>query len=168
MVAMIPHSRPTLGVEEAAAAAETIMSGQISQGAKVAELEASFAAFLGLKRAVAVITSDKDIWAKEMMIYELGIIPGEEESPWKNGLVTFVSFGIAGLLPLLPYIFNIAIKDTFTTAIIFTGAALFIVGALRTIFTKKNWLLSGLEMLAVGAIAAMSAYLLGYWIDSLT
>lgn len=117
-----------------------------------------------LKRAVAIITSDRDIWAKEMMIHELGIIPGEEESPWKNGLVTFLSFSIAGLLPLLPYVFNIPIKDTFTTAIVFMAVALFIVGALRTIFTKKNPLLSGLEMLAVGAIAAGSAYGVGYFI----
>ncbi len=120
-----------------------------------------------LQRVVKIITSDKDRWAKEMMIHELGIIPDGEESPWKNGLATFVAFASAGLLPLLPYVFNIAIKDTFTTAIIFTGVALFIVGAGRTVFTKKNWLLAGLEMLAVGAIAAGAAYTLGYWIDSL-
>ncbi len=121
-----------------------------------------------LKRAVEVITSDRDVWAKEMMIYELGIIPGEEESPWKNGLVTFVAFAIAGLLPLLPYIFNIPSKDNFTTAIIFTGIALFMVGALRTIFTKKNWLFSGLEMLLVGTIAATAAYAVGYFIGLIT
>lgn len=118
-----------------------------------------------LKRAVQIITSDKNIWAKEMMIHELGIIPGEEESPWKNGLATFVAFASAGLLPLLPYVFNIAIKDTFTTAIIFTAVALFAVGAARTVFTKKNWLLAGLEMLGVGAIAAIAAYVLGYFIE---
>lgn len=121
-----------------------------------------------LKRAVAVITSDKDLWAKEMMIHELGIIPGEEESPWKNGLATFVAFAIAGLLPLLPYVFDIAIKDNFTIAIIFTGVALFIAGALRTIFTKRNWLLAGLEMFAVGALAAGSAYGVGYFIGLIT
>lgn len=121
-----------------------------------------------LKRAVQIITNNKDLWAKEMMIHELGIIPGEEESPWKNGLVTFAAFAIAGLLPLLPYVFNIAIKNTFTTATIFTGVALFIVGALRTIFTKRNWLLAGLEMFAVGALAAGSAYILSYWIDTIT
>jgi len=75
MVAMIPHSRPTLGVEEAAAAAETIMSGQISQGAKVAELEASFAAFLGLKRAVAVNSGTS---ALHLALLALGTRPGDE------------------------------------------------------------------------------------------
>lgn len=121
-----------------------------------------------LARAVQIITSDKDRWAKEMMIHELGIIPGEEESPWKNGLATFVAFATAGLLPLLPYIFHISIKDTFTTAMIFTAVALFVVGAGRTIFTKMNWFLAGLEMLFVGALAAGSAYGVGYFIGLIT
>lgn len=46
-----------------------------------------------------------------------------------------------------------------------TGLALFSVGSLRAIITKKNWLKSGLEMLAVGAIAATAAFVTGYLIN---
>ena len=51
---MIPVIRPLLGAEEAAAAAEAIMSGWVAQGPRVAEFEAAFAAAAGAGHAVAV------------------------------------------------------------------------------------------------------------------
>jgi VIT1/CCC1 family predicted Fe2+/Mn2+ transporter len=117
-----------------------------------------------LKQVTNIITSNKKVWVDEMMIHELGIIPGEEGNPLKNGFATFIAFVLAGFLPLIPYI--IGVSDGFTIAIIMTGIALFSVGALRNIFTKQNWIIAGLEMLGVGAIAAVVAYGLGYWIES--
>lgn len=121
-----------------------------------------------LERAVSIVTSDKTVWVNEMMVNELGIIPGEEESPWKNGLATFMAFASAGLLPLAPYVFGLRLGSTFNTAIIMTAATLFFVGSLRATMTKRNWFISGLEMLLVGAIAAGAAYWLGYWIEKIT
>ncbi|MDP6756256.1 MAG: VIT1/CCC1 transporter family protein, partial [Patescibacteria group bacterium] len=117
-----------------------------------------------LKRATQIITSNKEAWIDEMMIHELGTVPGEEDHPFKNGVATFIAFVIAGFLPLVPYIF--ALGNTFYTAIIMTVFALFVVGALRNIFTKQNIIIAGLEMLGVGAIAAVVAYGLGYWIET--
>ncbi len=51
---MIPVIRPLLGAEEAAAAAEAIMSGWVAQGPRVAEFEAAFAEATGAGHAVAV------------------------------------------------------------------------------------------------------------------
>ncbi|MDP1709443.1 MAG: VIT1/CCC1 transporter family protein [Candidatus Komeilibacteria bacterium] len=117
-----------------------------------------------LIKAVDAITSDKKIWVDEMMVNELNIIPNEDESPGKNALATFMAFGAAGFLPLMPYIFGFSYGGVFQTAIIMTGLALFAVGSVRTIFTKKNWILAGLEMLLVGAAAAAVSYGLGYWL----
>jgi len=118
-----------------------------------------------LEKIVSVITADKKLWVDEMMVNELGIVPGEEESPAKNGLATFIAFSLAGLLPLLPFVFGFHLGSQFQAAIIMTGVALFMVGSLRSIFTKKNWLLAGIEMFLVGALAAASAYGIGYLID---
>jgi VIT1/CCC1 family predicted Fe2+/Mn2+ transporter len=52
-------------------------------------------------------------------------------------------------------------------SIICTGIALFSVGSLGTIVTRGNWLKSGLEMLSIGAIAAVVAYALGAFIEQL-
>ena len=85
---------------------------------------------------------------------------------WHTGLVTFIAFLLAGSLPLLPYFARsigmpIAMSWQFPLSIFTTGVTLFVVGALRSIFTKNSLLRGGLEMLGIGAIAATAAYLLG-------
>ena len=51
---MIPVAKPELGEEEIALVAETIRSGWITQGPRVAEFEQAFAARVGARHAVAV------------------------------------------------------------------------------------------------------------------
>ena len=50
---MIPISRPLLGEEEKQAVIAVLESGQLAQGAKVREFEERFAAFCGVKHAIA-------------------------------------------------------------------------------------------------------------------
>lgn len=114
-----------------------------------------------LERAVAIVTSNKERWIKEMMIGEFGIVPGTETSPRKHGLATFSAFVAAGVLPLLPYALVAGENSRFAVSIAATTGTLFAVGALRTLFTRRRWLRSGLEMLIIGAIAAAASYLVG-------
>jgi perosamine synthetase len=51
---MIPPARPDLGPEEVAAVTEVLQSGMVAQGRKVAELEERWAAFCGVKHAIAM------------------------------------------------------------------------------------------------------------------
>jgi perosamine synthetase len=51
---MIPIAKPCMTIEEAQASYDTVLSGWITQGPKVAELEEKFAAYTGAKYAVAV------------------------------------------------------------------------------------------------------------------
>jgi vacuolar iron transporter family protein len=104
-------------------------------------------------------------------------LAGSHQQPISNFLhstsfVTFVAFVVAGTLPLVPYIvqlFGIILPETtqFPLSVISTGAALFIVGSMRTIITHHGWLRSGVEMFSVGAFAAAVAYLLGAFIEQL-
>ena len=77
----------------------------------------------------------------------------------KRGLATFVSFGLAGLFPLLPYV--LGLPQPFNVSIVVTGLTLFLVGSLRSLITKKPWFKAGLEMLLVGTVAAAAAYFTG-------
>ena len=91
---------------------------------------------------------------------------------WKTGLVTFGAFVLAGSLPLLPYFVDLfGVFDLeavqFELSIVSTLLALFVVGSLRTLLTKGSWILNGLEMLGVGAVAALVAYGLGFGVESL-
>jgi len=72
---MIPIARPDVGAEEAAAVAEVLASGMIAQGRKVAELEERWAAYVGVKHAIAVSNGTVAL----MCIYAgLGLEPGDE------------------------------------------------------------------------------------------
>lgn len=51
---MIPHNKPSIGLEESQAIVEVISSGWIAPGEKVKQFEQAFAAYVGAKHAVAV------------------------------------------------------------------------------------------------------------------
>lgn len=114
-----------------------------------------------LERVVQVITSNKQRWVDEMMIGELKIVDGEENHPAKNALATFISFVLAGFVPLVPYVLGTQGVVAFRWAIVATALILFGVGGLRTLVTGKRWWLAGLEMLVVGLVAAAVAYVVG-------
>lgn len=89
---------------------------------------------------------------------------------WKTSLVTFLAFIIAGTLPLVPYIailfgIDLAGYNQFTMSIITTGLAMFFVGSLRTLVIKGKWFYNGLEMFAIGSVAAAVAYSVGFFIE---
>ena len=85
-------------------------------------------------------------------------------SPVIHGLASLISFIISGLLPLLPFIFNIRHKYLLSTIIVATS--LFFVGLLRSRYTKRGYIKSGIEMLAVGGFAALVAYFAGFVLDT--
>jgi dTDP-4-amino-4,6-dideoxygalactose transaminase len=72
---VIPVMRPLLGEEEAAAAAETIRSGWVAQGRRVAEFERAFAAFAAAGHGVAVSSCTTGL---HLLLHLLGIGQGEE------------------------------------------------------------------------------------------
>jgi VIT1/CCC1 family predicted Fe2+/Mn2+ transporter len=86
----------------------------------------------------------------------------------KHGTATFVGFIVAGLVPLLAYVVPLADGAQFGTAVALTLSTLFAVGAARAFVTHLAWLRSGLEMLAVGALAAAVAYAIGALASTLT
>lgn len=71
----IPHSRPSLGVAEAEAAARAVASGWIAEGPEVAALEREFAARLGVAHAVAFSSGTAALTA---ILAALGVGAGDE------------------------------------------------------------------------------------------
>jgi predicted membrane protein (TIGR00267 family) len=120
----------------------------------------------GFKRAEAEAIVDR-ISVKEELptqagaLEELGLAPKELGSPVKAGVLCGVSFGLAAVVPILPFAFPISSWDALIVSIIATVATLFGVGAMKTIFSRKNWVRSGLEMMIIGALAAAITYVIG-------
>ena len=85
------------------------------------------------------------------------------DSPMKQGLITFIAFLFAGFMPLIPYLLNT--KSQFLTSSLILVIILFIVGAFKNIQAHKRWVRGGLEMVTVGTLVAIVAYLVGYLAD---
>ncbi len=74
-VPTIPIARPWFGAEEEAAVAEVLRSGWVTQGPRVAEFEAAFAAYVGAPHAVALSSCTTALHAT---LLALGIGAGDE------------------------------------------------------------------------------------------
>jgi VIT1/CCC1 family predicted Fe2+/Mn2+ transporter len=122
------------------------------------------------EKIVNIMAKDRKVWVDVMMVEELGIME-EEESPVKNAVVTFFSFGIFGFIPLLAYVLARFVaffaENAFLVACVLTGLTLFVLGAQKVRITNKNWFVSGLEMLVIGGVAAAAAYGIGALLSGL-
>jgi VIT1/CCC1 family predicted Fe2+/Mn2+ transporter len=79
----------------------------------------------------------------------------------RNGFATFAAFVMAGLLPLSAYMIPIAESSRFPSACAVAAATLFVIGACRSLFSDRPWLIAGLEMLTLGTVASIVAYVVG-------
>lgn len=109
-----------------------------------------------------LITKNEEFALDFVLHEEMGLAEQEESKPMKGAIVTAFSFMLAGLVPLLPYVFFANSGNSFLLAVIFTAIALFLVGALRALFIRNSWYKSGLEMLLIGGVAAVVAYGIGF------
>lgn len=99
-------------------------------------------------------------WADFMMRYELEM-SHPDHSQFRGALITFISFLCFGVIPLIPYMINFKVGNLFSISYAFTCLALLILGGLRARFTKENVLLSIVEIVGLGTVAAMIAYFVG-------
>ncbi|HYH70801.1 MAG TPA: VIT1/CCC1 transporter family protein [Methyloceanibacter sp.] len=107
------------------------------------------------KKLIANPEKALDTLARE----ELGLNPDDLGSPLGAALSSFVAFAIGASLPLLPFLWGAA-QGVLIAATI-SGAALFVVGSLLSLFSGKSALLGGARMLAIGAAAAAATYFIG-------
>ena len=108
------------------------------------------------------IAKEKEFSIEMGTLEELGLAPEEIGNPIKAGVLCGLSFGISAIIPILPFAFKaLSAMDAMKFSIIATLASLFGVGASKTIFSRKNWIRSGFEMMVIGASASAITYLIG-------
>ncbi len=79
--------------------------------------------------------------------------------PLKNGLVSFFSFGIAGFIPLISFVFKF--DNAVLISSVLVVASLFTVGIFRGIVSNKNVLRTAFENLLIGGASAVVAFYVG-------
>jgi VIT1/CCC1 family predicted Fe2+/Mn2+ transporter len=92
---------------------------------------------------------------------ELGLDPKELGSPWGAALSSFAAFAIGAMVPLAPFFFVGALGNPVPASALASASALFLVGALLSVFTSRGALLSGARMLGIGCAAAAVTYAIG-------
>jgi vacuolar iron transporter family protein len=94
-----------------------------------------------------------------------------EIQPVKTAFVTFISFFVVGLIPLLSYVagvFSPMIEEKqFIIAAVLTGVAFIIVGGIKAKVVKESWTRAALETLLLGGAAAIIAFYVGLFIKTL-
>ena len=107
------------------------------------------------------------------LLHETATRSPEENRPIYEGAFTFAAFGIAGAVPLLPYLLdallqlNLSLEMRFQTSALMSAVTLFLLGSGKVRMTGKNLLRSGVEMLLVGGLAGAVAYGIGMLLRNL-
>ncbi len=106
------------------------------------------------------IASDRDLWLRTLVEKELGIDPNLTSNPLKDALAMGITFVLAGLIPIIPYLFT-----TGGTAMSFSISAalltLFGLGILKGRLVQRNPLMQGLAVLGIGVAASALGFVIG-------
>ena len=110
---------------------------------------------------VLLYEKNPEYYADFMMNHELELPDPRGENPIFTGLATFFAFISFGFVPLIPYVFMSRMSNLFTTSCVFTVGALLILGFLRWKVTKHTFIRSVGEVVLVGGVSAVLAFIVG-------
>jgi vacuolar iron transporter family protein len=120
----------------------------------------------GLPREEAVqvarlLARHPTVLLKTMVEKELGLAVEESGgSPLQGGLVMGLAFGLGAAVPVIPYLL-LPVETGIIWSLIGTGFVLFLIGVMKSRWTGRGALVSGLEILALGAFAGIAGYFFG-------
>jgi VIT1/CCC1 family predicted Fe2+/Mn2+ transporter len=137
------------------------------------EAEAEVAFMLeqeGLEREAAFrvaheLASNKKVLLKTMIEKELGLTVEDDNNALRGALVMGGSFGVFSLVPILPYL-ALPVPIALWVSVVLTALTLFAMGALKSRWTGRHWLSSGLEIFGLGAFAGIAGYAFGTLLPS--
>lgn len=86
------------------------------------------------------------------------------KTPASIALWTLIAFIVVGFIPLIPYVFALG---SFQLSCLMTGFAFLSIGVVKGYLSHTSMLLSGLQTLGLGTVAAIIAYAVGAWLAGL-
>ncbi|MEL7256269.1 MAG: VIT1/CCC1 transporter family protein [Pseudomonadota bacterium] len=111
-----------------------------------------------LEEATDAITQVPENWIALMIEGEYGL-GGTNPHPLRAAFATFISFLVAGMIPLFPFL--LGFERAFEFSIWMTMATFFLIGALKSNWSLSPWWLSSIETALIGGSAAALAYGVG-------
>lgn len=118
---------------------------------------------------INIMAKYKEFFIDVMCVEELQLkVPDDDDSPYREGFVTFCSFLVFGTMPLLAYLLVPFLKPDaspdvlFIAALVVTGLVLFLLGAFKSrCGSVAPWYANGTEFLLLGGAAASVSYVVG-------
>ena len=114
-----------------------------------------------LEQIVETITDDPQLWIDTMLREEHGLAE-LRSTPLRSALITFGSFLLAGMFPLLPFLWVLSQQQQFLASALFAASVFFCIGMAKSLVINKPMLRAGFSTLATGGSAAGLAFLTGY------
>jgi VIT1/CCC1 family predicted Fe2+/Mn2+ transporter len=118
------------------------------------------------RRVAGDLAREPNALLKTMVEKELGLVVEEGHSALQGAIIMGASFGLASLVPILPYLLlptNVAVW----AALLVGGLVVFAIGALKSRWTRRNPIVSGLEVVALAAFAGIAGYFFGSLLPTL-
>ena len=106
------------------------------------------------------LIADPDRALNTLAREELGLDPEDLASPWGAAVSSFLSFVVGGILPLVPFLLYSG-SQVLWISMGLTGCALFLTGAIVSLFSGRSLLWSGVRMLLIGGGAGLISYWIG-------
>lgn len=112
-------------------------------------------------RVAAIMGRHPEVLLRTMVSRELGIqVEDEHGGVLQGALLMGAAFGLGAAVPVVPFLL-LPVGVALPVAGIATGAALFGIGVVKSRWTHRGAFVSGLEVLALAAVAGVAGYLFG-------
>ncbi len=118
------------------------------------------------RRVSAELAREPAVLLKTMVEKELGLVLEEGAGALQGAIVMGASFGLASLVPIVPYVF-LPIGTAVWASLVLCAVVVFAIGVVKTHWTRRNPIAAGLEVVALAAFAGIAGYLFGSILPSL-
>ena len=112
------------------------------------------------RRAVALLATSPTVLLKTMVEKELGLTLEHGASPLQGAVILAVTFFAAALVPMGPFFF-LPVGIALPVAVALSAVVMFALGVLKSRFTGKGPIRSGLQIVLLVAAAAGGGYVFG-------
>jgi predicted membrane protein (TIGR00267 family) len=129
-------------------------------------LEAEGLSEAAARRVAAELAREPTVLLKTMVEKELGLVIEEGRGALQGAIVMGAAFGLASLVPILPYLL-LPIANAPLASLVLCAVVVFVIGVVKTRWTKRNPVRSGLEVVVLAAFAGIAGYLFGSVLPSL-
>ncbi len=112
------------------------------------------------RRVAGELAREPAVLLKTMVEKELGLVVDEGHGALQGAAIMGAAFGLAAIVPLIPYVV-LPVGIAFYGSVALSAVVMFAIGVVKSRWTKRNPFISGIEIVALAAVAGIAGYLFG-------